>query len=100
MIIHLQAPKNSVTDWAVNYLSKKLFALHRKHPEISSANVYLRTPSKVEKLCSVGLHVRGVSLLVSRSAHSFSKASFHVLIEMEQRLKQFFINPVRKQLAK
>ena len=100
MIIQLQAPKSSVTDWIVKYLSKKLIALHRKHPEISRANIYLRRPSKVEKSCSVSLYVRGVSLLVSRSAQSFSKASFYVLIEMEQRLKQFFINPVKKQKAK
>ena len=97
MIIQLQAPKDSVTDWVVSYLSKKLLALHRKHPEIKKADVYLRTPSKAERSCSVSLNVRGVSLLVSRSADSFSKACHFVLLEVEERLKQFFINPIRKQ---
>ena len=96
MIIQLQAPKDSVTDWVVNYLSKNLVALHRKHPEIIKADIYLRKPSKLEKSCSVSLKVRGVSLIISRSANSFSKACYFVLMEMEQRLKQFFIMPVRK----
>jgi ribosome-associated translation inhibitor RaiA len=96
MIIQLQAPKDGVTDWVVNYLSKSLVALRRKHPEITKADVYLRKPTKLEKSCSVSLKVRGVSLVISRSANSFSKACYFVLADIEERLKLFFVKPVRK----
>ncbi len=96
MQIQLQAPKDSVTNWVLNYLSKSLYALKKKHPEISKVDVYLRKPSKLEKSCSVCLKVRGVSLMVSRSANSFSKACYFVLTEMEERLKLFFIMPVKR----
>ena len=96
MIIQLQAPKGTTTDWVLNYFSKGLLALKRKHPEISRAHIYLRKPSKLEKLCSVSLTVRDVSLVVSRSAHSFTNACEYVLTEIEERLKLFFVKPVRK----
>ena len=91
MIIQLQAPKNNVQESIVKYLNAKLLELKRKHPEISRADVYMREPTKREKLCSVSLKIRGVSLSVSHSANSFSKACYAVLIEVEQRLKQFFV---------
>src|SRR5262245_6414884 len=90
MIIQLQAPKDSVNEWVVNYLSTKLVNLHRKHPQITKAKVYLREPAEQEKSCTVGLKVNGVSLLVNRSAASFSKACYHVMVEVENKLKQIF----------
>jgi len=93
MIIQLQAPKGTATDWVLQYFSKGLLALKRKHPEISKANIYLRKPSKLEKLCSVNLTVRGAALVVSRSAHSFTNACEFVLSEIEERLKYFFVKP-------
>ena len=98
MIIQLQAPKDSVTSWVVSYLSKSLLALHKKHPEVTKADVYLRKPTKLEKSCAVSLKVRGVSLMVSRSATSFSKACYFVLVEVEERLKQFFVKPLKKKV--
>ena len=91
MIIQLQAPKDSVAESVVQYLSSKLLELHRKHPEISRADVYMREPSGREKSCAVSLKTRAGSLLISQSANSFSKACFAVLVEVEQRLKQFFV---------
>jgi ribosome-associated translation inhibitor RaiA len=91
MIIKLQAPKDSIAESLVQYLSTKLLELKRKHPEISSADVYMREPTKAEKSCAVSLKARGLSLMVSHSAQSFSKACFSVLLELEQRLQQFFV---------
>src|SRR6185295_15952624 len=90
-IIQLQAPKDSVSESIVKYLSSKLLELSRKHPEISKADVYMKASTKTEKSCAVSLKTRGGSLLVSHSANSFSKACFAVLVEVEQRLKQFFV---------
>jgi|SRR6516165_6660519 hypothetical protein len=90
MIIELQAPKDGVRDWVVNYLSTKLFDLQRRHPEIARAKVCFSKPDELKRSCAVEIKIQRQSLFIDRSSTSFSKAFLYVLHETERKLNLLY----------
>lgn len=98
MIIEFQNTAGEVQDWVIGYIRSKLTQLHKKHREISRAQVCLQSSSEIcdnGKVCEINLTTGAGHIFFCSTAKTYEAAARETIVELDKMIeeKQIRKNP-------